>query len=509
MTRPRDGVATQRDVARGAGAAFLSRLGSVVEVVAQPAYVWMFGLATYGLYTVLWSAVNLIENLADLGMTSALQRVVPQSSSEEEAVAALRAALIFALVPCIVIAALASIGAPLIAAVINVAAADRPALVPAVALFAWALPLWALVEVSTSALRARHAFGPEIRLRIMWEQIIRLIVAAGLWTAGVSTLGMIVAHLISLTITALLSLRLLGRYYDLRLLLRAPANPRMRRETLLAGLSVLPSNIVSRIFGDAPPVILNLWIPGAGGAAAAGLYGIVRKLSSLVQMVRIALGYVVGPLVSATVRHDRGEIQALYSFATRLATVLALPIATILIAGSSPILALFGAGAAGAGPVLAPLIVARLVDAMTGPGGAIQQVAAGRHLPLVTSLAALSVAAILAVLLTGPMGAVGMSIAVSAGLVVSSLVTVALLWWQEGLSPFEPPFVRVAACSALACGGGALAVLLVAPQPGWLEGIVLVAALLATLWLSIRFALPAGDRATFGRLGRRLRLSPA
>jgi len=508
MSPRKDGVATHRDVARGAGAAFLSRLGSVVEVVAQPAYVWMFGLATYGLYTVLWSAVNLIENIADLGMTSALQRVVPQSASEEEAVAALRAALVFALVPCLLIALLASLGAPLVASVINVAAADRPALVPAVALFAWALPLWALVEVATSALRARHAFGPEIRLRIMWEQIIRLIAAGVLWAAGVSTLGMIVAHLISLTITALLSVRLLARYYDLRLLFSAAPNPRMRRDTLLAGLSVLPSNIVGRIFGDAPPVILNLWIPGAGGAAAAGLYGIVRKLSSLVQMVRIALGYVVGPLVSATVRHDRGEVQTLYSFATRLATALALPIATLLIAGSEPILSLFGSDAVAAAPLLAPLILARLVDAMTGPGGAIQQVAAARHLPLVTSAASLAVAAVLAVMLTGPLGALGMALAVSAGLMVSSLVTVALLWWQEGLTPFEPPFLRVAVSSALVCALGAGAVLLLAPRHGWAEGVVLVAALLATLWLSVRFALPAADRATFGRVGRKLGLSP-
>ena len=60
------------DVARGAGAALLGRMGAVFEIVAQPAYVWMIGLASYGLYTILWAAVNLVENVADLGMTSAL-----------------------------------------------------------------------------------------------------------------------------------------------------------------------------------------------------------------------------------------------------------------------------------------------------------------------------------------------------------------------------------------------------------------------------------------------------
>src|SRR3546814_20607707 len=64
---PHQNPVTRRDVATGARTALLSRLGAVIEIVAQPAYTWMFGLATYGLYTVLWALVNLIENITDLG----------------------------------------------------------------------------------------------------------------------------------------------------------------------------------------------------------------------------------------------------------------------------------------------------------------------------------------------------------------------------------------------------------------------------------------------------------
>ena len=41
-------------------------------------YSWMFGLATYGLYQVLWSLVNIAENVFDLGTTSGLQRILPR-----------------------------------------------------------------------------------------------------------------------------------------------------------------------------------------------------------------------------------------------------------------------------------------------------------------------------------------------------------------------------------------------------------------------------------------------
>ncbi len=77
-----------------------------------------------------------------------------------------------------------ALAAPWIAPLINVSAADLPRLVTAIRLFAWALPLWAVVEVTTSAVRACHAFGPEVRLRLMWEQVARLIAATLFWAGG-------------------------------------------------------------------------------------------------------------------------------------------------------------------------------------------------------------------------------------------------------------------------------------------------------------------------------------
>jgi O-antigen/teichoic acid export membrane protein len=497
---------THGDVARGAGAALLSRLGAVIEVIAQPAYTLMFGLATYGLYTVLWAMVNLVENIADLGMTSALQRVVPQAKDEESAVAALRSALVLALIPCTLIALAASLGAPLIADVVNVAADDRPKLATGIALFAWALPLWAFIEIGTSALRARRAFGPEIRLRIVWEQVIRLIVATGLWSIGIDTLGLLIAHLVSLSITAAACVRLLGRYYDLRLLLRGRGVPGMLRETALSGLSVLPSNIIARIFSDAPPVILNLLIPGAGGATAAGLYGIARKLSSLIQLVRTAFGYVMGPLASAVARNDRRAIAPIYGFATRLSTVLALPIAATIVAAADLLVRLFGKEATPAAALLVPLALARAVEAVCGPAGAIQQVASRRWLPVVNSLSGLVVSVGVAFLLLPGGAPMAMALAVGSGLVVSSCFALWQLHRHDGLNPFFPPFGRALAWALIAC----VPVIALAETARLLPTAARIAlltpGLLGGLWLSVRYGLGNADKEAFGRLALVLRL---
>lgn len=497
---------SHHDVARGAGSALLSRAGALVEVVAQPAYLWMFGLSTYGLYTVLWSAVNLIENAADFGMTSALQRVVPQARSEQDACAAVRYALLLGVLPCLLIAGIATVFAPQLAGVFNAGSADRPLLATGIALFSWALPLWAFIEVGTSAVRARRGFGPEIRLRLLWEQLIRFGLAVPLWLAGVDTLGLLIAHLLSLAVTAIFCVRLIGRYYDLRTLLNARGGPGVFRTTLLAGLSVFPSNIVGRIFGDAPPIILNLWLPGAAGAAAAGLYGIARKLSSLVQMIRVALSYVVGPLASAVAAHDRSRIGPLYAFATRLATVLALPVATGVIAGAWRYHGLFGANGRLAALLLVPLVAARLVDAVTGPGGAVQQVSSGRAHPIISSLTGLAVATHLALTLMPGWGAAGMAAAVGTGLATSSLTTVLQLRIHDGLNPFHSPYLRVFGIAAAICAGAAALIVGTPLLPLPFDAAAMTAVLLAALWLCVRFALPPADRETTGTAGRRLRL---
>ncbi len=84
MSEPAPPV-TRQEVARGAGLAGLARLSVGIEALAQPFFIWLFGLATYGIYVVLWGGINFLSNLLDFAMTSALQRVVPAQEDEARA----------------------------------------------------------------------------------------------------------------------------------------------------------------------------------------------------------------------------------------------------------------------------------------------------------------------------------------------------------------------------------------------------------------------------------------
>ena len=321
---------TRGDVARGAGLAGLARTGALIEALAQPLYIWMFGLPAYGIYVVLWGAVSLLTNVLDLSMTSALQRVVPTRASESEAHGAVKFALIVTLLLGVAAAILVTVEADRVARLFSAAPADAARLPAAVALFVWALPLWIFIEVSTSAARARRAFGPEIRLRIFWEQLARLAFAVLFFAAGFEGLGLMLAHVSSLALTALLCVPLLRRFYDLRLLIRAPVPRKLAGELHGSGFALLPANLSRRLLIDAPPLAINLMLPGAAGASAAGLFEIARKLSTVPYIVRQSFQYVLAPLSSAQAHADRAAVGPLYHFASRVSTALVVPLAGLI-----------------------------------------------------------------------------------------------------------------------------------------------------------------------------------
>ena len=505
VSRPAPAVSNQ-EVAKGAGLSALSRLGALIEVVAQPAYTWMFGITGYGVYVVLWAAINILANILDLAMGQALQRVIPAESDHERQHGAVKFALLTGTGLGIIAAAVMSLSANELASYVA-AAPDEVAHIPAaIALFAWSLPLWIFVEIATAAARAKRAFGPEIRLRIFWEQFARLVFAAGFFAAGYNLTGLLLGHMLSLALTAILSVRLLGRYYDLRLLVRAPMPGFLRRSVLHSGAAMLPPALARRAYNDLPPILLNLMVPGAAGATAAAFYGIDRKIASLPLIVRQSFLYVLSPLASAQASVDRNAMLPMYRFSTHISLLLAVPLAGFLILVASDILSAFAPGSSAALPVLIILLAARAGEAVIGPATPIVEMVGHRALPLVNSIIGLSIWLMLALWLVPSYGAVGMAISVSAAVVVTAWAAVAELRFSDRLSPFGRGFWRAAAA-----GLCVLAVL-------WLAGIALDvfgAPIRATglfilfwpsLWLGLRYGLDEDDKAALGKFGKRLRL---
>ena len=494
---------TRGDVARGAGLVGLAKAGAVIEALAQPLFTWLFGLATYGLYVVLWGAINLVSNFVDLSMTSALQRIVPTVGDEERAHGAVKFALLVSVLPAILIAALVTLNADAVAGLVSAAPEDRAALPSAIRLFAWTLPLWTFIEVATSAARARRAFGPEIRLRILWEQMARIVFALLFFAVGFESIGLMAAHLCSLAVTAALCVPLLGRYYDLRLILRARIGGALAGTLLASGLALLPANLSRRLLIDAPPVILNLMLPGTRGATAAGLFEIGRKISTIPLIVRQSFQYVMAPLSSAQARTDRTALAPLYRFASRVSTALVVPLAGLLVFAGADILSVYRPEAAAALPLLYVLVTARAIEAIVGPATPIVEMTGHRILPLVNSLIGVALWAGLVAWLVPQMDAMGMALAVGAATVLIAYAATLELRIGDDLSPFDR---KLAYALAIALAGVGLMALAEHLTRGPTRFVLVLSLWALTSWCALRFGLQRGDREAFGGFARRLKL---
>jgi O-antigen/teichoic acid export membrane protein len=498
-----DGHVTRAEVARGAGLVGLSRAAALIEAVAQPLFVWLYGLPAYGMYVVLWGAINLAENIVDLSLTAALQRIVP-TETDEDAHAAVKAALLVSVLPAALIALAVTLNAGAVASLFHVADADRAILPRAVALFAWGLPLWTFIEVSTSAARARRAFGPEIRLRLFWEQSARIAFALGLAGLGAGSLGLVLAHLMSLSLTAALCVPLLARYYDLKRLIRAPLARAHLRLLLATGMALLPANVARRLLVDAPALVINLLLPGARGAVAAGLFEIARKIATLPLAVRQAFQYVMAPLAAHQARADRARIAPLYHFASRISTALVVPLAGLLAFAGRDLLSLYRHEAMAALPLLWILVAARAAEAIVGPATPIVEMTGHRILPLVNAFAGVATWIILSLILVPRYGAEGMAAAVGIATLVIAYAATLELQISDGLTPFDLKLFLGLAAALVGVG-------LMWAAGTRLHGPARFATVLAlwaaTSWTALRFGLTRGDRDSLGGLARALRLS--
>ena len=143
----RDEVDGRKLVAHGAGLAVLGRLGALMEVINQPVFTRLFGLATYGLYIVFLSYVKLITAVTELAMTSALQRYGAGAKDDETAHAVVKFSLLSTMALSTIVAILITVIAPYLTGMFNTAEEDSKNLVAAIQLYAWTIPAWTLYEV--------------------------------------------------------------------------------------------------------------------------------------------------------------------------------------------------------------------------------------------------------------------------------------------------------------------------------------------------------------------------
>jgi len=491
-----------RQVAGGASLAFLGRLGALIEALSVVIFTWAYGAETFGLFAVLWSYVKVSTALSDAAMTTALQRFVPRVAKEDEAGVAGFALKLSFLLAC-GFAGLGTYYAPSISEFINVGADDQAHLTNVIRLYVWVLPFWTAVEVGTAAIRARRKFGPEIRVRIFYEQGLRLIAAVSFFFLGLDTYGLFLAHLLSVILAAILAMRLVAKHYDMASLIRAKMTGQIAHDMSKYGFTVMPSNLIKKLFSEFPVMMLNYMLPGAAGAAAGGYYSVARKLASALQVVRLAFEYVMAPLAAEKDgKGDKHRLEKMYAFATRMSLCMALPFGAALYLARPDILSALEPGFQAAATAIAILVAGRVLEAASGPSQSIIEMLGHRLLPPLNGLIGLLVFVYLGWILIPEHGVTGAAIAAATGLNITAYLAfgqtalIFKLWpyTAETLKPALVSLISASALVALAEYGPKL------PAPAGLTTAIF--GLIVALLILVRYGLKPNDVAALGKPGK-------
>ncbi|MFN3232570.1 MAG: lipopolysaccharide biosynthesis protein [Alphaproteobacteria bacterium] len=491
-------------MARGAGLAFLGRAGAVIEVFTFFLFTQMYGSETFGLFMTLWGLAQVLSIISDFGMTMALQRFVPAEDDERGAGRVLKYAFYTALTISCVMAGALVLAAPWLADVINANERDSQHLVTIIQVYAIAIPLWCLIDVATAAIRARSIFGPEVRVRVFYEQGFRLMFGSLFWYLGAVTMGLFISHLIGLAVTLVFALRLLHKYYGLHhLFARTGMGKGLGRQMMSFSSSMMLPNLAKKWHSWLPVLFLNIMLPGARGAEAAGVYSAARKLVSVLNIFRESFEYVLAPMASAQkADKDRGHLQEMYAFATRMSVAAFIPTATLIICYRDELLRQSGSEFVAGAAAMLVLALGRSVEVTMGPSTSILAMIGAYRLPLINAVAGVLTTAICAYILVpqpelfggGLAGSmVGAAIAAAAGINVTALLGHLQVRFIYNLQPFDLRMVRPVVVSLLV--GAVLAGLYTATQDIWRTGYFLlgITTLLLALMAIIRLGMTAED----------------
>lgn len=497
----------QAAIAKNAGLAFLGQTGAVVEALGLLVFTWLYETAVVGLFFTLWAALKVLTAITEFAMTTSQQRFTPATTSQSEGTKIFKAAIFISTLVSFGGAFVMFVFAPEITHFLKGGTIPDETLITIIRIYVWALPLWTLVEVVTASIRAQQKFGPEIRIRVFYEQIFRLIAGVALFYLGFQTLGIFYAHIISILIASILAFRLATRFYDFKALFRTPINPVFLKELLSFSVMMMPANLIKKFFIVGSVIIVNV----ALGPAPAAIYGLGRHISSVLQVVHLSFEYVMAPFASLkNALAKKQELQNVYAFTTRLIAALVLPLGILLIYISRDLLTVFRPDYAAATGVIIILTAGRITEALTGTSAAIIEMLGNKFLPLLNNVLGVTVLLILQYYLKDDRvlgGVYGIALATAIGFNVISVLSLIQVWFLYKLSPYTKATLHPLLVSIGLSTG--LVILFIAADylPHAIHFSIAILSIFGALWLLVRFGISEGDARALGRIGRWVRKS--
>jgi O-antigen/teichoic acid export membrane protein len=468
-------------------------LGLGLNYVYAIALARLLGSEQFGLYAIGLGCFNLLSVVALAGLDTAVLRFVPalQAQSDTAGIGRIiRAALALSSGLGILFA-----GALLLSsdAVANRFFHNGEAS-NVLKVFALSIPFLVVSTVSLAALQAFREVRWRTSVKYLCEPAVKFVFTLALIWAGWGLMSALVALPIALALTTILALLPLGS------LLSGKSNSlssRTYRDVLTYSLPLLGGLVVAGIATRSDVLFLGYWVP----IDQVGIYSAAFQTAAIMAVVLGTLESIATPFLSESIaRNDQAQIRSLSGTVLRWTVMTTFPICVGIALFANEIMILFGDRFEGGSVCLVILAIGQFANSATGCSNGMLLWAGHSRLVLLNSLIVSAAQIALYVLLIPSFGIVGAAVAVSGGLVLSTILRVVQVHHVFHIWPYDATILKPF-FSGLVALAIVLIIRVVIPS---FEPVVLVGLFGVAYAASLSiFGLHEGDRAMLSQLRHR------
>jgi O-antigen/teichoic acid export membrane protein len=378
----------------------------------------------------------------------------------------------------------------------------EPKLTSPLRMISLVVPFLSLLDTLSAATRGFKKMQYTAMAKDIAQPVAKLLLVMLLAIAGMTAIGALAAHTLSVIVGVILLIYFLNKLFRLRRPLSSPR--RQVRQIIKFSLPLYLSRLIQTFRGNIQTVLLG----ALNTVTSVGVFTVVSQVNKVGTMFQDSVVTVSGPIVSDLYsRGKRDELASYYQTMTKWTLTLNLPFFLVVMLFPEPVLSIFGEDYVGGSLALLILAWGNLVNAGTGISGVVLNMTGNTTWSLVNTI-------VLSVLLVGlnvwlipSWGLVGAAVAALVSTSLTNLMRLVEVFFILRLWPYDMGFLKpiVAAVDA---GLASWIVGQLLPAGANLGYLILSVAVLFGVYLGVllMLGLSAQDRMVIARMGVRLGL---
>lgn len=335
----RRGVHDHKTIAEGGGLLLLaSAFGNGLNYIFGIFLARTLGPDEFGLYALALTLFNILTLATVFGVDIGIVKFVSHHLVEGQLRRA-KAILIAAASMAFSSGLIAAIGLAVLAPSLALTVYGNPELTLSFRLFALAIPFATVTIVLIAALQAFQTVRHTILVKYLWEPIAKFMLAAAAIFAGYQLLGVISAVILTLAISAALTIRAAHRLISNSEEGLDLWNVQEVRALLIYCLPLAVANVFGIVAPRSDILLLGYWT----NVSDVGIYLAVFQTAAIMALVLSAFDTNLAPIISrAWSMQDQARMGESYRVVARLSLTVSLPIFCCLILFPDEVLSLFG-----------------------------------------------------------------------------------------------------------------------------------------------------------------------